>query len=144
MEWSPGSYGAAGGRVRQAVSEPLVVVLATGNAGKAREFDRLLAPVAHGGPLPAGVTLPPETGTTFAANARLKAEVGVRRPWGQRRPCWPTTRVWRSARSADGRACCRPASPATTASDERERGEAPGRAGGQRPTGAARFVCSLC
>jgi XTP/dITP diphosphohydrolase len=44
------------------------LVLATRNEHKAREFAVLLAPheiVA----LPAGVTLPPETGDTFAANA---------------------------------------------------------------------------
>lgn len=50
------------------------MVLATGNAGKVREFDRLLAGVIDVRPLPEGVALPPETGDTFAANARLKAE----------------------------------------------------------------------
>ena len=50
------------------------VVLATGNAGKVREFNRLLAGAFEVRPLPAGVGLPPETGDTFAANARLKAE----------------------------------------------------------------------
>jgi XTP/dITP diphosphohydrolase len=48
------------------------LVLATRNEHKAREFAVLLAPheiVA----LPAGVTLPPETGDTFAANALEKA-----------------------------------------------------------------------
>jgi non-canonical purine NTP pyrophosphatase (RdgB/HAM1 family) len=50
------------------------VVLATGNAGKVREFNRLLAGTFEVRPLPAGVGLPPETGDTFAANARLKAE----------------------------------------------------------------------
>jgi len=49
-------------------------VLATGNAGKVREFNRLLAGAFELRPLPAGVGLPPETGDTFAANARLKAE----------------------------------------------------------------------
>jgi non-canonical purine NTP pyrophosphatase (RdgB/HAM1 family) len=50
------------------------VVLATGNAGKVREFARLLAGTFDVRPLPAGIVLPPETGDTFAANARLKAE----------------------------------------------------------------------
>ena len=50
------------------------VVLATGNAGKVREFDRLLAGAFNVLPLPAGVALPAETGRTFAANARLKAQ----------------------------------------------------------------------
>lgn len=49
-------------------------MLATGNAGKVREFNRLLGGAFEVRPLPAGVGLPPETGDTFAANARLKAE----------------------------------------------------------------------
>lgn len=49
-------------------------MLATGNAGKVREFDRLLAGAFVVGALPSGFDLPPETGQTFAANARLKAE----------------------------------------------------------------------
>jgi non-canonical purine NTP pyrophosphatase (RdgB/HAM1 family) len=49
-------------------------VLATGNAGKVREFNRLLAGAFEVRPLPAGVGLPPETGDTFATNARLKAQ----------------------------------------------------------------------
>ena len=49
-------------------------MLATGNAGKVREFNRLLAGVFEVRPLPAGVGLPPETGDTFATNARLKAK----------------------------------------------------------------------
>jgi XTP/dITP diphosphohydrolase len=56
------------------VTQPLRVVLATGNAGKAREFGRLLAPALSVEALPAGMAMPPETGHTFAANARLKAE----------------------------------------------------------------------
>ena len=50
------------------------VVLATGNAGKVREFNRLLAGVLDVLPLPSGVALPAETELTFAANARLKAQ----------------------------------------------------------------------
>ncbi len=52
----------------------LPVVLATQNAGKVREFNRLLAAAFDVRPLPLGVSLPAETGETFAANARLKAE----------------------------------------------------------------------
>jgi XTP/dITP diphosphohydrolase len=48
------------------------LVLATRNAHKLREFDGLLAP-HEVAPLPAEVELPPETGTTFAANALGKA-----------------------------------------------------------------------
>lgn len=52
---------------------PLRVVLATGNLGKAREFGRLLGSDFVVEPLPATVSLPEETGTTFAENALLKA-----------------------------------------------------------------------
>jgi XTP/dITP diphosphohydrolase len=48
------------------------LVLATRNAHKLREFETLLAP-HEVVPLPAEVELPPETGTTFAANALGKA-----------------------------------------------------------------------
>ncbi len=47
-------------------------MLASANAHKRREFARLLAPHTLD-PLPGGVELPPETGTTYADNARLKA-----------------------------------------------------------------------
>jgi XTP/dITP diphosphohydrolase len=50
------------------------VVLATGNAGKVREFNRLFAGAFEAEPLPSGIELPDETGETFAANARMKAE----------------------------------------------------------------------
>jgi XTP/dITP diphosphohydrolase len=56
----------------------LVVVLATGNAGKAREFGRLLGGAVEVKPMPASVVLPAETGATFAANARLKAQAVFR------------------------------------------------------------------
>jgi XTP/dITP diphosphohydrolase len=50
------------------------VVLATANAGKAREFGRLLGRALSVTPMPAWGTLPEETGSTFVENARLKAE----------------------------------------------------------------------
>jgi XTP/dITP diphosphohydrolase len=53
------------------------IVLATTNPGKIREFDRLLAtaglPLRVVGLEAVGVEAPPETGTTFAENAILKA-----------------------------------------------------------------------
>ena len=52
---------------------PLRLVLATGNSGKAREFARLLGDGFVVEPLPATVSLPEETGRTFAENALLKA-----------------------------------------------------------------------
>ena len=48
------------------------LVLATRNEHKLRELEQLLRPHELE-PLPAGVTLPPETGTTFADNALGKA-----------------------------------------------------------------------
>jgi len=56
------------------VTGPPVVVLATRNPGKAREFVRLLEGALAVHTVPDGVALPEETGQTFAENARLKAE----------------------------------------------------------------------
>jgi XTP/dITP diphosphohydrolase len=52
------------------------LVLATRNAHKAEEFSALLAP-HEVVPLPDDVVLPPETGTTFAANALGKARAAA-------------------------------------------------------------------
>ena len=52
------------------------LVLASANPHKAREFARLMAPIAVE-PLPADVELPPETGDTFAANALGKARAAA-------------------------------------------------------------------
>jgi XTP/dITP diphosphohydrolase len=52
------------------------LVLATRNDHKVRELSRLL-PGAELEPLPAGVTLPPEDGDTFAANALGKARAAA-------------------------------------------------------------------
>ena len=62
---------------------PRTVILATRNAGKAREFGRLLGAHFDVEPLMDGVDMPKETGATFAANARLKAE-GVFEALGRR------------------------------------------------------------
>ena len=53
---------------------PTVLVIASGNAGKVREFGALLADLGlHTQPQPPGLEVE-ETGNTFAANARLKAQ----------------------------------------------------------------------
>ncbi|MCW2990479.1 MAG: non-canonical purine pyrophosphatase [Solirubrobacterales bacterium] len=52
------------------------LVLATRNAHKVRELGSLMAPHAIE-PLPDEVRLPPETGTTFAANALTKARAAA-------------------------------------------------------------------
>src|SRR3954451_16162003 len=52
------------------------VVLATRNAHKLREFQRLLPDVELEA-LPDAVQLPPETGDSFEANARIKARAAV-------------------------------------------------------------------
>jgi XTP/dITP diphosphohydrolase len=52
------------------------LVLATRNAHKLREFERLL-PEIELVPLPEGIELPPEMGDTFAANALPKARAAA-------------------------------------------------------------------
>lgn len=50
------------------------VVVATSNPGKVREIAEALAPLDWQlEPLPAGITMPAETGTTYEENASLKA-----------------------------------------------------------------------
>ena len=56
------------------------IILASGNPGKLREFAAILAPLGHE-LLPQsafGIETPPETGTTFVANALLKARHAAR------------------------------------------------------------------
>ncbi|CAA9495414.1 MAG: Nucleoside 5-triphosphatase RdgB (dHAPTP, dITP, XTP-specific) [uncultured Solirubrobacteraceae bacterium] len=52
------------------------LVVATRNAHKLREFERLL-PGMDLEPLPAGIELPDETGDTFVANALIKARAAA-------------------------------------------------------------------
>jgi len=55
------------------MAAPAMLVIASGNAGKVREFGALLADLGlHTQPQPEGLEVD-ETGTSFAANARLKA-----------------------------------------------------------------------
>ncbi|MCL4474162.1 MAG: RdgB/HAM1 family non-canonical purine NTP pyrophosphatase [Actinobacteria bacterium] len=51
----------------------ITIIIATSNANKAREFADLL-PGVRVLPMPGGIELPEETGSTFEENARLKAE----------------------------------------------------------------------
>jgi XTP/dITP diphosphohydrolase len=53
------------------------LLLATRNAHKLREFERLLPGVGVDA-LPAGVDMPPEDGDTYAANALIKARAAAR------------------------------------------------------------------
>jgi XTP/dITP diphosphohydrolase len=52
------------------------LLLATRNAHKLREFERLLGGIALD-PLPGDVDTPPETGDTYAANALIKARAAA-------------------------------------------------------------------
>jgi XTP/dITP diphosphohydrolase len=54
------------------------LVLATKNAHKVRELGRMLEGAADVEPLPEDVALPPETGTTFAENALIKARAAAK------------------------------------------------------------------
>lgn len=56
---------------------PWRVVLATRNAHKLLEFERLLGPDLKLDPLPETVQTPPETGETYAANAVIKARAAA-------------------------------------------------------------------
>lgn len=54
------------------------LILATRNAHKVREVSRMLGPFgSEVQPLPEGITLPPEDGATFAANALPKARTAA-------------------------------------------------------------------
>jgi XTP/dITP diphosphohydrolase len=54
------------------------LVLATRNAHKVRELARMLGDAADVEPLPDGIELPPETGTTFSQNALIKARAAAK------------------------------------------------------------------
>jgi XTP/dITP diphosphohydrolase len=58
------------------MAQAMAVVLASRNAHKLREFQRLLPGTALE-PLPDGVELPPETGATFEENAVIKARAAL-------------------------------------------------------------------
>lgn len=56
-----------------------VIILASGNPHKLREFQEILGDCVELRPLPEGYSLPPETGTTFHENSALKALAVARR-----------------------------------------------------------------
>ena len=58
------------------------LMLASRNAHKLAEFARILSPPHTVVELPAGIELPPETGTSFAENALIKAEAAARATGG--------------------------------------------------------------
>ncbi len=66
------------------MTDRLTVVLATRNAGKAREFGRLLAEAFEVEPLPDEIEMPEETGSTFRENALLKAQAAFGALEGER------------------------------------------------------------
>jgi XTP/dITP diphosphohydrolase len=118
------------------------VILATRNLGKAREFGRLLEPALVLEALPGRIPLPEETGSTFAANARLKAG------------CVAEALAWEEAVLADdsglevaalgGRPGVRSARFAGEQASDEENVEKLLGALGDSPEREARFVCALC
>lgn len=62
--------------MRRARSSASPLLLASANPHKRREFARLLTPLEVDA-LPDGITLPPESGDTFAANALVKARAAA-------------------------------------------------------------------
>ncbi|MEK6537253.1 MAG: RdgB/HAM1 family non-canonical purine NTP pyrophosphatase [Actinomycetota bacterium] len=68
--------------------EKTTIIVATSNPNKTREFASLL-PGVNVLPMPEGIVLPEETGTTFEENARLKAR-SVRDQISE----WPNGNVW--------------------------------------------------
>lgn len=118
------------------------MILATRNAGKVREFSRLLAPRLAVDPLPPQVRLPDETGRTFAANALLKARSVAE------------ALVWAVAvladdsglevKALDGRPGIRSARFAAEGAGEEDNVQRLLAELGQRAEREARFVCALC
>jgi len=90
------------------------VVLASRNAGKAREFGELFRGAFSVLPLPATMDMPAETGASFAENARMKAEHAFCALGGGAAVLADDSGLWVAA--LGGRpACARPATPAPAA-----------------------------
>ena len=118
------------------------VVLATRNVGKAREFERLLEGALQVEPLAAEIEMPEETGTTFAENARLKAEAVFTALGGERAVLADDSGL--DVRALGGRPgvlSARYAGPAAVDEDNVAKLLADLHDSSDR---AARFVCALC
>jgi XTP/dITP diphosphohydrolase len=122
--------------------QPLRVVLATGNAGKAREFGRLLGSALSVQPMPGSIDLPPETGETFAANARLKAEAVAAAMGGNRAVLADDSGLQVAA--LGGRPGVLSARFASEDARDEENVDKLLAELGDRADRDARFVCSLC
>jgi XTP/dITP diphosphohydrolase len=119
-----------------------VLVLATSNAGKAREFERLLGGAFEVQTMPDSVTLPEESGQTFAENARIKAEVAFQALGGTVAVMADDSGL--EVAALDGRPGVLSARFAgEEASDEANVERLLGELSG-RPDRNACFVCSLC
>ncbi len=124
------------------MTQRLSVVLATRNAGKAREFGRLLAGVCAVQRLPEDIAMPEETGTTFRDNALLKARAAFEALGGGRAVLADDSGL--EVRALEGRPGVHSARFAgeSATDDENVRkllGELEGAA-----DRSATFVCSLC
>jgi len=74
--------------------EKTTIIVATSNPNKAREFAMLL-PGVEVLPMPDGIELPEETGTTFEENARLKARSVLNQlSEGTGSEAAPSSKVW--------------------------------------------------
>ena len=120
----------------------LTVVLATRNAGKAREFGRLLDEAFEVEPLPDEMEMPEETGSTFRENARLKAEAAFEALEKQRAVLADDSGL--EVGALDGRPGVQSARYAgDTATDEANVAKLLDELQGVVDR-SARFVCSLC
>jgi XTP/dITP diphosphohydrolase len=118
------------------------VVLATGNQGKAREFGRLLGPVLVLEALPGFIELPDETGSTFAANARLKADCVSEALGGGRAVLADDSGL--EVVALGGRPGVLSARFAGEGASDEENVKKLLAALGDNPQRGARFVCALC
>jgi XTP/dITP diphosphohydrolase len=118
------------------------IVLASSNAGKAREFGRLLAGVALVEPLPADINMPEEALLTFVGNARLKASVAFAALGGRRAVLADDSGL--EVAALDGKPGVKSARYAGPEATDEENVQKLLAALEGRPDRDARFVCCLC